>query len=84
VVAAVGCTLAVAACGSSSKPGGAPSASDRYASSVRFSDCMRSHGVPNFPDPNPSDGEVRITPASGLNPQAPAFLSAHNACAGTA
>jgi hypothetical protein len=40
---------------------------------------MRSHGVPNFPDPPPGGG-IKITPASGLDPQAPAFQQAQQTC----
>ena len=39
---------------------------------------MRSHGVPNFPDPSP--GGPSVIP-SWINPQAPAFASAQKACA---
>ena len=39
---------------------------------------MRSHGVPNFPDPSP--GGPSVVP-NGINPQAPAFRSAQKACA---
>jgi hypothetical protein len=38
---------------------------------------MRSHGVPNFPDPKP--GGPSVIP-NWINPQAPAFLSAQKAC----
>jgi hypothetical protein len=34
---------------------------------------MRSHGVPNFPDPGASL-------PSGVNPQSPAFQAAQQAC----
>jgi hypothetical protein len=39
---------------------------------------MRSHGVPNFPDPSP--GGPSVIP-NWIKPQAPAFLSAQKACA---
>ena len=39
---------------------------------------MRSHGVPNFPDPSP--GGPSVIP-NWINPQAPAFKSAEKACA---
>jgi hypothetical protein len=39
---------------------------------------MRSHGVPNFPDPSP--GGPSVIP-NWINPHAPAFLSAQTACA---
>jgi hypothetical protein len=53
---------------------------------VRFSACMRSHGVPNFPDPQFRNGPggglgVRIGgPGSGLDPKSPAFQSAQKQC----
>ena len=51
---------------------------------LQFARCMRSHGVPNFPDP-----EVRTGPGGnqeaylpGVNIQSPAVRSAANACGG--
>ena len=46
--------------------------------------CMRSHGVPNFPDPQFQTGPnggigVRISGA-GINPSSPAFQTAQKAC----
>ncbi len=40
---------------------------------------MRSHGLPNFPDPG-ANGGIRISPGSGVNPASPAFQSAQSAC----
>jgi len=48
------------------------------AAFLKFSRCMRSHGVPNFPDP--SSNGILITPGSGLNPASPAFPSARSEC----
>ena len=51
---------------------------------LAFSQCMRAHGITNFPDPTfGSNGDVgiRFDPSSGLNPRSPAFQSAQNACA---
>lgn len=45
---------------------------------IKEAQCMRSHGVPNFPDPKP--GGPSVVP-NWINPQAPAFLSAQKACA---
>jgi hypothetical protein len=42
---------------------------------------MRSHGVPNFPDPKAGGGGVQITPSSGINPFSPAFKAAQSQCA---
>jgi hypothetical protein len=46
--------------------------------------CMRSHGVPDFPDPQfGANGEasIKITKGSGLDPSSPAFQRAQKACA---
>jgi hypothetical protein len=69
--ALVCCTVALGACGS---PGdmGTGSRSNRVSAGVKFADCMRSHGVPNFPDPGPS----REMPIS----RSPAFQSALKSC----
>jgi hypothetical protein len=40
--------------------------------------CIRAHGVPNFPDPNPTTGEV--TPPPGLSKTSPSILAAIRAC----
>ena len=77
-VAGLGCALALAACGSSSTPGGERAGA---AAPVRFSACMRAHGVPNFPDPGPGGG-ISIGSGSGINPASPAFQDAQKACGG--
>ena len=78
-VAALGCALAFAACGSSAKPTGGTAGSGQYAQGFRYSDCMRAHGVPSFPDPSVGGGFPLRT--SGINEQSPAFESAQKACA---
>jgi hypothetical protein len=40
--------------------------------------CIRAHGVPNFPDPNATTGEV--TPPAGLSKTSPSILAAIRAC----
>jgi hypothetical protein len=47
---------------------------------AQFASCMRSHGEPNFPDPN-AQGNLSITPGSGIDPSSPQFQSAQRACA---
>ncbi len=55
------------------------------AAALRFSQCMRSHGVTNFPDPQFGSGgqaALRIGGAgSGLDPSSPSFQRATQACA---
>jgi hypothetical protein len=74
----LGVAAALAGCGSSSKP--RASSSDANAQGIQFADCMRAHGVPNFPDPG-SGGSINLSLGSGINPQSPAFQSAQRACA---
>jgi hypothetical protein len=76
---ALSCALAIVACGSSNKSSGTRSSS--YAQALKYTVCLRSHGVPSFPDPGPEGGIAPITPGSGINPQSPAFQSAEQACA---
>jgi hypothetical protein len=74
MVATIGLAVVAAACGSSSKANhavGPPS-----TTAVAFADCMRAHGIPNFPDPGPNGFSL-----SGIDTGSPAFRSAHKACA---
>jgi hypothetical protein len=84
LLAVVSCLLVLAGCGSSSTPGttgtSSQSASNLAASGIKFADCMRSHGVPNFPDPSTSGGGFTIKIGSGINPASPSFRAAQIAC----
>jgi hypothetical protein len=77
-IAAVLCGLALAACGSSSKLSQPKSAASNQF--LAFSECMRSHGIPNFPDPSGGGGGIRISLGSGINPGSPAFRAAQSQC----
>jgi hypothetical protein len=62
VAAVIAAAVAIAACGSASSNSTTSTTSSDHLSpsqlhedAVKFADCMRSHGVPNWPDPN-SDG----------------------------
>ena len=46
----------------------------------KLAECMRSHGVPKFPDPS-SNGNLLITPSSGIDPNSPLFQTAQKDCA---
>jgi hypothetical protein len=52
------------------------------AQALKFSSCMRSHGVPKFPDPQFSGGRasLQIGPSTGINPGSPVFQAAQKAC----
>jgi opacity protein-like surface antigen len=51
---------------------------------LKYSECMRSHGVPNFPDPTTSGGGVGLmingSPSSGLDSSSPIFQRAQSDC----
>jgi hypothetical protein len=49
------------------------------AQQVQYADCMRTHGVPNFPDPGPN-GETNFN-GTGVDPNSPFFVSANKVCA---
>ena len=73
--------------GSGSGSGTNAAAPTNYGKSLQFASCMRTHGVPNFPDPkaNGSGGMViQATPGStkvnGVSVNGPAFQSAIQAC----
>ena len=76
VLAGVGCVVAISACGSSGSPSSAAGTGSGDALALKFANCMRSHGVPNFPDPGKPVGG----PGSGINIQAPAVQSAEQKC----
>jgi hypothetical protein len=46
------------------------------AEQLRYANCMRSHGLTDYPDPN-SNGQM---PSSGISPQSPAYRAAETAC----
>jgi hypothetical protein len=60
-----------------STPTSSPSAAGP-ASSLAHAECMRSHGVPDFPDPGPIHIDVSAHP--DLDPSSPAFIAAQKAC----
>lgn len=70
----------LAACGSGSGPGSRPSQAQVEREGVSFARCMRSHGVPNFPDPSANGGGFDVNNIPGINPSSPAVKGAQTAC----
>ena len=69
------------ACGSL-MPGPTPAEQAHDQSeALKYSACMRAHGVPNFPDPIFSGGNIALMPR-GIDRSSPLFLSAQKACQG--
>ena len=65
------------ACSSLRGGGTANSGSGNLAKELKFAQCMRSHGVPDFPDPNKNGG---FSGTSTVNPSSPAFQKAQSTC----
>ena len=74
---------------STTSPSGAAASSGSSApgaQALKYSACMRTHGEPNFPDPeisksgNSTSVRVRIAPSSGIVPGSAAFKNAQQAC----
>jgi hypothetical protein len=73
-------------CRSKLQPGRGPHggiSENTRLSLLHHAECMRAHGVPNYPDPNlPSHGPYEFGPPPGINTNAPAFQHAASACGG--
>jgi hypothetical protein len=82
IIATAALALLAAACGGSpSSAGRSPDAdgSAGPASAVAYSHCIRSHGVPNYPDPD-SSGTLPKTSAQQLGVSSARFQSARGTC----
>jgi hypothetical protein len=78
---------ALKSCQSDLPNGGHPTAAQtakQRAQALAMSRCMRTHGVPNFPDPTfragPNGGVGVQIGGPGLNPSSPAFQAAAKKC----
>ncbi|HEY2201520.1 MAG TPA: hypothetical protein VGH56_06505 [Solirubrobacteraceae bacterium] len=83
VTAALAAATVIAGCGSSSPSSSSSSGPASQAQIqqsqqdvVRFAQCMRLHGVPDFPDPSTSPHAFK----EAFNTQSPAFLAAVPVC----
>jgi hypothetical protein len=81
IIATGALVVLAAACSSPSPAGGAPAAAGSATSSsaVAYSHCMRSHGLPNFPDP-PSSGLVPKADPQELGVSSSQLQAAQRAC----
>ncbi len=67
----------IASVGSSSTTTSVAAAGSASSAGLAYPRCMRSHGVPNFPDPSANGG---FTLGPGTNPHSPAFKAAQAKC----
>lgn len=84
IIVTAALALLTAACGGSPSPTGSGGSRGAAGSAnsqkiLAFSRCVRSHGVPNFPDPN-SSGVLPKTQVAQLAASSPQFPAAHRAC----
>jgi len=84
LAAALACLALVAAACSSAPGSGAgagPAGGSARHSELAYSQCMRAHGITDFPDPNVQGGiDLNGGPGSDLNVSSPQFKAANNAC----
>jgi hypothetical protein len=81
-------TTQPAAAGDSTPPGSAPADSTTDGSQpvagepdpLAYSQCMRDHGIANFPDPSAEGGLGVDAEALGIDPASPQFQAAEEAC----
>jgi hypothetical protein len=77
---ALALVLLAAACGSSPSSAGPADAQAVSSQAVAYSRCLRSHGVPDFPDPTRRGGVPKVTPQqAGVSDSR--FQAAQRACA---
>jgi hypothetical protein len=63
-----------------SREGGKPMSAAQQQQFLRYSQCIRTHGVPQFPDPTFSGGGARLRLPRGLGPDSPSLQAAQRAC----
>jgi hypothetical protein len=59
--------------------GSLPSQAQTQEDELKYAECMRANGVPNFPDPKAGGGFL-FTAGAGFDPSSPAFKAAQATC----
>jgi hypothetical protein len=58
-----------------------PVTASQKRAAVAFAECLRKHGVPNYPDPTfPAGGGIAQTSGTSINRNSPAFQHAMSVC----
>jgi hypothetical protein len=73
-------TASSATAASSGSSGSSSSGQSAQSEELEFSQCMRSHGVSDFPDPPANAGMLNAISAAGVNTQSPTYQAALQAC----
>jgi hypothetical protein len=75
---------AQSACASKQPKPTAAQQAQAMAAALRISECMRAHGIKDYPDPSSSGGRISMqingSAGSDLNPNNPAFQRAQKIC----
>ena len=78
-VASIGSTTTTTNALGTANPTPFAGANQEYEYVLSYAECMRTHGVPNFPDPvRSSNGNISFNPKADSN--SPQFSSANNTC----
>jgi len=60
--------------------GGGPASPQRQQAALAYAQCMRSHGIPNFPDPKVTAHGFAVHVPAGTDPNSQQFQGARTAC----
>ena len=58
----------------------APASPQQQQAALAYAQCMRAHGIPNFPDPKVTAHSFAVHLPPGTDPNAPQFQAAKTAC----
>jgi hypothetical protein len=84
-IAAIAMVALISACGSNAPAAtsGASNTAANVQQAVKFAQCMRANGVPDFPDPDASGAlTIEVVNGTSLDPNSAAFQQAISACKG--
>lgn len=63
------------------RTGGGPASPQQQQAALAYAQCMRAHGIPNFPDPKvTADSFITPLKGTGIDPHSPQFQAAQSAC----
>jgi hypothetical protein len=68
------------ACQSLAPPSSPARQQGQYEAALKYADCMRKNGVPDFPDPKRGANGGVILGGAGVNPNSTSFQEAQQAC----
>src|ERR1044072_9562884 len=72
--------LLVGACSTRDEPGPAPTGTSFLDQGIRYAQCMRAHGIPDFPDPESNGDSVRIRSVDKNSVDVATLAAAQDAC----